>query len=391
MNFESNAGSRSKRVLAVSLLSAAVLLPQLASAQMDGPLMDFGDAPDYDVKMLEGNSSAQVEPFAWVNYPTVLASDGARHIMGSLRLGTCIDAEPDGQPSVDADGDDLSSGPSDCGFIGLGMARPFCAVTNDEDGIWFNPNDNENVTANLVNGMPTVVAGSTFNFRAFVNGADPKRGARLTAFFDFKREGWAANHDALLGLKVVNGENDFTVRVPADALAGPAYARFRLASTRVGLPTGLAKDGEVEDYAFVVLAQPGLTASGVDQGGFGFLTATLSIPASSLPPRPSNAAQAQPQGITSPYITFWSKNGGYLCEAQLSGSDSNGRTLTSTASCSTNNWDLLPAISGMGMSPYQDALANGFVARFDGFEPAYLAPASATGRIAQRRAPRPRR
>ena len=63
-------------------------------------MVDFGDAPDRP-------------------YPTTLRSGGARHLLGSgLLLGRSVDADPDGQPGPDADGDDTD---------GL----------NDDDGVQF--------------------------------------------------------------------------------------------------------------------------------------------------------------------------------------------------------------------------------------------------------------
>ncbi|MEO8493871.1 MAG: tandem-95 repeat protein, partial [Planctomycetota bacterium] len=61
---------------------------------LPGVVLDFGDAPD---------------PFAGSgNYPTLFASNGARHVIGAnlLHLGSGVDAEPDGQPTLAADGDD---------------------------------------------------------------------------------------------------------------------------------------------------------------------------------------------------------------------------------------------------------------------------------------------
>ena len=51
--------------------------------------IDFGDMPN-------------------VSYKTLLASNGARHIIlsGSSYLGVAVDADPDGRPGVRADGDD---------------------------------------------------------------------------------------------------------------------------------------------------------------------------------------------------------------------------------------------------------------------------------------------
>ncbi len=60
---------------------------------------DFGDAPD-------------------PGYPTLITSDGARHAISSLFLGTTIDSEADGQPDAGASGDDSDG-------------------TNDDDGVSF--------------------------------------------------------------------------------------------------------------------------------------------------------------------------------------------------------------------------------------------------------------
>ena len=58
--------------------------------EVQEPIYDFGDAPD-------------------PSYPTLLASNGARHIaVASITLGSIIDIEPDGQPSPGALGDDFS-------------------------------------------------------------------------------------------------------------------------------------------------------------------------------------------------------------------------------------------------------------------------------------------
>ena len=50
----------------------------------------------------------------------------------------------------------------------------------------------------------------------------------------------------------------FTTLVPASAVTGTTYARFRLSTSRdaVANPTGAAPDGEVEDYAITILPNP---------------------------------------------------------------------------------------------------------------------------------------
>jgi hypothetical protein len=155
--------------------------------------IDFGDAPD-------------------PSYPTLLASAGAAHLIGSgLYLGSSVDSELDGQPTSTADGDDING-------------------TDDEDGITF--------TSPIGGG-----------FEAFLDVVASGSGL-LNAWVDFNADGdWddAGEHvfdDQTLGA----GINDVHFPVPAGAIAGDTFARFRI-DTLGGLSyTGLASDGEVEDH-----------------------------------------------------------------------------------------------------------------------------------------------
>ncbi len=161
------------------------------------PALDFGDAPD-------------------PTFPTLLANNGARHaIVAGPRLGAVIDAESDGQPTAPADGDDNNG------------------VPDDEDGVTFS----------------TLVAGSTGTATVTASAA-----GLLDAWVDLNFDGdWDDAGERITpaaGLAVVAGANPVTI--PAFASAGASYARFRL-STAGGLePTGLASDGEVEDYQLIV-------------------------------------------------------------------------------------------------------------------------------------------
>ncbi len=68
---------------------------------------DWGDAPDQ-------------QPFPLPNYPTMGANNGAVHtILPGMMMGVFIDAEPDGQPNLNATGDDT-------------------ALQDDADGVIFN-------------------------------------------------------------------------------------------------------------------------------------------------------------------------------------------------------------------------------------------------------------
>lgn len=60
-------------------------------------------------------------------YPTLLASNGARHVLGSIYMGSCVDDELDGQPTTSSNGDDVG--------IAASTTTGTCTVPNDdEDG-----------------------------------------------------------------------------------------------------------------------------------------------------------------------------------------------------------------------------------------------------------------
>jgi len=168
-----------------------------------GPPVDWGDAPDPD-------------------YPTLAASAGAGHILGSdVYLGACVDAEADGQPTLSASGDDASAGAPIFGA---------CAGGDDEDGVTF--------TSNLL-------AGQEANVEVVAN-AD----CTLTAWIDFNADGvWSAGESLFPGGRALAaGSNTLSFPVPPGAVEGETYARFRCTSGVAAPLTGLAPNGEVEDY-----------------------------------------------------------------------------------------------------------------------------------------------
>lgn len=168
--------------------------------------LDFGDAPD---------------PL----YPTLLASNGGRHIATGLTLGSTRDSENNGQPNATATGDDLVGSP------------------DDEDGV--------TISTPLTQGVSNTIS-------VFVAAADPVDGGYLNAWIDFDQNGvWSAGELIATNLQVSNGANNVVFNVPLDAsLSYTTFARFRLTSTPVAgidlLPTGLLPDGEVEDYQLTV-------------------------------------------------------------------------------------------------------------------------------------------
>ncbi|MBW2245177.1 MAG: hypothetical protein JRH01_24655 [Deltaproteobacteria bacterium] len=196
-------GGRSPWMHLVLVCLFASILPQAGSAT---PLvyedLDFGDAPS---------------PI----YPTLLAEDGARHMIGpGLWLGDVIDAEFDGLPSPLADGDDLHG------------------IPDDEDGILF--------VSPLIPGATAEISVSASG-HGFVN-----------AWIDFAGDGdW---HDAgdniFADVPLVPGVSVLSISVPTSAVIGTTYARFRLNSYGGLSATGLAFDGEVEDYQVSIVPEP---------------------------------------------------------------------------------------------------------------------------------------
>ena len=163
----------------------------------DQPTLDWGDAPDL--------------------YPTLDADNGASHIIDpDVFLGTRIDAEADGQPTANANGDNTN-----------GM--------NDEDGVQF---------------VSPLVPGTVATLEV-VSSTD----AMLDAWMDFDQDGtWSPSEQIVASKPLVAGANIITYSVPDSAFPSPTqptFSRFRL-STEGGLsPTGAAKDGEVEDYVYL--------------------------------------------------------------------------------------------------------------------------------------------
>ncbi len=152
-------------------------------------------------------------------YPTLPGNDGARHVRtGTLHLGTGVDAE--GEPRTD-DGDD-----------GVTFTTP-------------------------------VVAGATTTVTVSATAAGV-----VDAWLDHNADGdWDdADEQVLTGHAVAAGANHISFAVPATAPPGAAtWARFRLSSAGGLASTGLAPDGEVEDYPVTITGVADLEVT-VDDG-----------------------------------------------------------------------------------------------------------------------------
>ena len=183
----------------------------------DDPLgLDFGDAP-----------TAAQSGFA-NDYPVTSLSNGASHVTGTLFLGTRVDNEFDGQPTIQASGDDV-------------------ILQDDEDGTTFG--------TTLI---ADADASTTLSFQV-----DVSTDGKLDAWIDFNRDGhWEdAGESVAKSQDVKAGLNTISFVIPIGIDPGGTAARFRL-STSGGLePTGAAADGEVEDEWLTLLAgTPSLNA-----------------------------------------------------------------------------------------------------------------------------------
>jgi uncharacterized repeat protein (TIGR01451 family) len=162
---------------------------------------DFGDAPASYGTQGPGAASHTVNPLA------------------PLYLGACVDTEPDGQPSVGADGDDNNAGTSRVGMC-----------FDDEDGVTF---------------LTPAAACQTAQLTVTANAP-----GKLDAWVDFGIDGHFDAGDQIFTSRALTaGANALTFTVPCNAAAGTTYARFRFSSAGGLGPTGAAPDGEVEDYA----------------------------------------------------------------------------------------------------------------------------------------------
>lgn len=205
---------------------------------------DFGDAP--------------------APYPTLLRDNGARHVFNpDIFLGYQIDAEPDGQPTPQADGDDLNP-----------------STSYDEDGVIF--------TSPLVPGR-----------QASVQVVASTRG-RLYAWMDFNRNGsWADPGEQIFnGELLVAGWQILTFDVPENAVLGDTFSRWRFTVQGGALSfTGPAPDGEVEDHQAKIIADRERCDLGCEGREFWLTFPGNYAPDADNPTRPTLAIQG-PAGTT---------------------------------------------------------------------------------------------
>ncbi len=168
--------------------------------------LDWGDAPESGTS---GNGTGTN------NYGTTVANNGPRHTITGPRLGASVDSENDGQPNSDATGDGA-----------------------DENGVTFAAC----LTAGIANNTPINVAGAAGKVSLWID---------LNADGDFLDAGEQLLNNVPQGVSTL----PYPLVIPADATAGPTFARVRVVASsdpNVTSPHGAADSGEVEDYAVTI-------------------------------------------------------------------------------------------------------------------------------------------
>ena len=135
-----------------------------------------------------------------------------------------FDGELDGQPDSGAIGDDTSTNTTTLGS---------CIDDDDEDGV---------TLSNLTVGSPATAD-------VFVTGS-----CLVNGWIDWNgNNNWNDPGEQIITEQSVSGSATFNFNVPSTAIPGSTYARFRC-NTELGMrSSGLALDGEVEDYLVVIV------------------------------------------------------------------------------------------------------------------------------------------
>jgi uncharacterized repeat protein (TIGR01451 family) len=223
----------------VLCLVAILIAIQIANPVLAASL-DYGDAP---------NNLTAIDAALTNIYPS------ASHQIGNATyLGMSVDADPNNQPSINADGDDTNG-----------------TTPNDEDGVIF------------------PIVGST---RILTSGASnsltikASKAGILNAWIDWNQDGiWNDTDEKIAtNLNLNSGNNTLMVTVPLTAPHGVTYSRFRFSSTQgLGSTGATTNDGEVEDYK-VNIALPQITACDIGLLNGGFEQPNIPLTGSGTPP-----------------------------------------------------------------------------------------------------------
>ncbi len=195
-------------VLVLSLSFVSIVIKGANAAQN---AVTINASPDFEVSLYDYGDA--LDP----PYPVLSSNNGAYHIIdGNIYLGTSVDAESDGNPTVNATGDDN-------------------AGIDDEDGVNFNT---------------PLIAGQNAQVTIEVAGE-----GYLNAWIDFNVDyDWDdLGEHVIENMYALPGVHLFQFFVPPDAFIGEVFARFRFSIVPGNTPAGYGEVGEVEDYFIEIL------------------------------------------------------------------------------------------------------------------------------------------
>ena len=194
---------------------------------------DYGDLND----VVNGTGGTPATPTTPADYPTLIENNGAAHKIVSedgtvtLKIGSYVDDEADGQPSIDAGAT----------LIGDDNNATLGSDPDDEDGL-------------DVNNLPLFILTQTTALEIPVMNMTGSP-ATIAVFLDFNKDGNFDPNTEKFTATVPNGQvTPVTVNVgpiPSTAVVGQDVGiRIRLANNmnEVMSATGIANSGEVEDY-----------------------------------------------------------------------------------------------------------------------------------------------
>ncbi len=204
-------------------------------------------------------------------YKTTNADNGARHtIVPAVFLGASVTADPDGVPVI----------------------SPAAITTADNDGVIFDP----------VFGQQILKANTTGNTTNTIK-VNASTAGYINAWIDLNGNGTFETADRVLTeIPVVAGDNNINITLPNSTINGKTYARFRFTtgSNQATLSTGLAPNGEVEDYQIEIIKTspaPTITSLCADRNG---ITTTTNLLAGGTFPLVGSLATNIP-GATTDY------------------------------------------------------------------------------------------
>ncbi|MCP4426560.1 MAG: hypothetical protein GY803_18870 [Chloroflexi bacterium] len=202
------------------------------------PALDWGDLPDTGAGTGAGD------------YETNSSDNGPSHSLDMVTyMGSCVEAESDGQPDTEAGTDNVGGDDGTSNFV-VGS----CAVAgDDEDGVSFSGNWSDG----------TAEMSATSSAAACLNvWLDFTNGAAVGSDGDFDDTYLTVSEHVIQNQLVAAGANSTPFTLPADVADGATfYLRARLTPQDGGggctnadayggtaVPTGQATGGEVEDY-----------------------------------------------------------------------------------------------------------------------------------------------